>query len=185
MEEEIDILKPDGSLAGYTRGRTEVHAKGLWHRTVHVWAFDESGRILFQLRSREKENNPGLLDTSCAGHITAGDTSKKAALRELKEELGITKKASDLTYLFESTHESVLNNGTYFDNEYYDTYRITLNAKEAASLVPQPGEVESFVWMTRDEFFSKHKLYPAKFVSHPKDYDYLTSVITEHKGEEL
>ena len=66
MEEEIDILKPDGSLAGYSRGRTEVHAKGLWHRTVHVWAFDESGRILFQLRSREKENNPGLLDTSCA-----------------------------------------------------------------------------------------------------------------------
>ena len=169
MEEQIDILNPDGTPAGYARGRTEVHAKGLWHRTVHIWAFDSKGRILFQLRSRVKENNPGLFDTSCAGHISAGDSSVNAAVRELREELGVHKSSRDLEYLFEAKHESVLNGGSYLDNEYYDVYRITLSDSEIDSLVPQPGEVDSFTWMTREEFFAKHKLHPEKFVEHPKD----------------
>lgn len=175
MEEQIDVLNPDGTFAGYARGRTEVHAKGLWHRTVHIWAFDKAGRILFQLRAKVKENNPGLLDTSCAGHISAGDTSRNAAVRELREELGVTKRPEDLEYLFESGHESVLNGGAYLDNEYYDTYKIVLSDEEAKSLVPQPGEVDDFVWMTREEFFAKHKLNPEKFVDHPKDYVWLES----------
>ena len=173
MEEQIDILNPDGTPAGYARGRTEVHAKGLWHRTVHIWAFDSKGRILFQLRSRVKENNPGLFDTSCAGHISAGDSSVNAAVRELREELGVHKSSRDLEYLFEAKHESVLNGGSYLDNEYYDVYKITLSDSEIDSLVPQPGEVDGFVWMTREEFFAKHKIHPEKFVEHPEDFQWL------------
>ncbi len=176
MEEQIDVLNPDGTFAGYARGRTEVHTKGLWHRTVHIWAFDKDDRILFQLRARVKENNPGLLDTSCAGHISAGDSSRNAAVRELREELGVKKSAEELEYLFESTHESVLNGGEYLDNEYYDVYRIRLSDEEAAALVPQPGEVDDFVWMTRQEFFAKHKLDPGKFVDHPKDFNWLLAL---------
>lgn len=173
QEERIDILNPDGTFAGYDRGRTEVHAKGLWHRTVHIWAFDKAGRIVFQLRSHLKENNPNLLDTSCAGHISAGDDSRHAGVRELREEMGVVKTPEDLEYLFEATHENVLNDGTYFDNEYYDTYKITLSDAEAASLVPQPGEVDDFVWMTVEEFLEMHKAHPEKFVDHPKDYAWL------------
>lgn len=173
MEEQIDILNRDGSFSGYSCGRTKVHAEGLWHRTVHIWAFDKDDRILFQLRAAVKENNPGLLDTSCAGHISAGDSSLNAAVRELREELGVTKRPEDLEYLFESTHESVLNGGAYLDNEYYDVYRITLSPEEVASLVPQPGEVDDFVWMTRDQFLTKYRLCPQKFVSHPKDFEWL------------
>ena len=162
MEEQIDILNPDGSPAGYSCGRTEVHAKGLWHRTVHIWAFDGRGRVLFQLRSHLKENNP--------------NGSQNAAIRELGEELGLTKKIEDLEYLFESTHESVLNGGTYFDNEYYDVYKITLTDEDAAHLVPQPGEVDDFVWMTVGEFLELQVAHPEKFVSHPKDYNWLASI---------
>lgn len=176
MKEYIDILNKDGSKAGFSAERTEVHSKGLWHRTVHIWAFDKNGNILFQLRSKQKENNPNLLDTSCAGHITAGDDSRTAGLRELSEELGIHKKAEDLTYLFESTHENVLNNGTYIDNEYYDTYRISLDDCEKASLVPQPGEVDDFVWMSKQEFLETHKAHPEKFVDHPKDYQWIAQL---------
>ena len=173
MEEQIDVLNADGTAAGYFCGRGKVHAEGLWHRTVHIWAFDSNKRILFQLRSRVKENNPGLLDTSCAGHISAGDSSLNAAVRELREELGVHKSSRDLEYLFEAKHESVLNGGSYLDNEYYDVYRIMLSDDEVKSLVPQPGEVDCFVWMTREEFFAKHKLHPEKFVEHPKDYCWL------------
>ncbi len=175
-EEQIDILNSDGTPAGYSRGRTEVHAKGLWHRTVHIWAFDKNGKILFQLRSHLKENNPCLLDTSCAGHISAGDGSRNAGVRELSEEMGITRRPEDLEYLFEATHENILNNGTYFDNEYYDTYKIVLTDEEAKHLVPQPGEVDDFIWMTREEFLTLHAQAPEKFVDHPKDYKWIQSI---------
>lgn len=180
-EEMIDILNSDGTPAGYTRGRTEVHAKGLWHRTVHIWAFDKNGRIVFQQRSHLKENNPNLLDTSCAGHITAGDNSRNAAIRELSEEMGVHKRPEDLEYLFEATHENVLNNGTYYDNEYYDTYKITLSDDDAAHLVPQPGEVDDFIWMTPAEFLEELAKLPEKFVSHPKDYDWIRSLLDKQK----
>ena len=173
MEEQIDVLNVDGSPAGYACGRSRVHAEGLWHRTVHIWAFDKNRRILFQIRSRVKESNPGLLDTSCAGHISAGDGSLNAAVRELREELGVKKSPRDLEYLFESKHESVLNGGSYLDNEFYDVYQVTLSDDEIASLVPQPGEVDGFVWMTREEFFAKRKVHPEKFVEHPKDFQWL------------
>ncbi|SHK78409.1 NUDIX domain-containing protein [Fibrobacter sp. UWB12] len=180
-EEMIDILNSDGTPAGYARGRTEVHAKGLWHRTVHIWAFDTRGRIVFQLRSHLKENNPNLLDTSCAGHITAGDDSRNAAIRELREEMGVEKRLDDLEYLFEATHENVLNNGTYFDNEYYDTFKIILSDEEAAHLVPQPGEVDDFVWMTPAEFLENHAKKTEKFVDHPKDYAWIRSILNTQK----
>ena len=173
QEEQIDILNPDGTPTGKSCSRSEIHAKGLWHRTVHIWAFDSHKRILFQLRASVKENNPGLLDTSCAGHISAGDTSRKAAVRELREELGVVKAPGELEYLFEADHNSVLNGGAYLDNEFYDVYRIRLSDEEAASLVPQRGEVDGFVWMTREEFFARHKLDPESFVSHPVDYAWL------------
>lgn len=51
MEEMIDVLDSAGNFTGKICSRTEIHQKGLWHRTVHIWAFDRSGRILFQKRS--------------------------------------------------------------------------------------------------------------------------------------
>ena len=84
MEEQIDILDSDGKKTGMVCGRSEVHRRGLWHRTVHIWLFDECGRILFQLRAHDKLNNPNLYDTSCAGHISAGDSSLDSAIREIR-----------------------------------------------------------------------------------------------------
>jgi len=69
-----------------------------------------------------------------------------------------------------------LNNGTYFDNEYYDTYKIILTDAEAANLVPQPGEVDDFVWMTPAEFIASYAQNPEKFVEHPKDYAWIRSI---------
>ena len=47
-------------------------------------------QILLQKRSQNKDSFPGKFDTSSAGHIQAGDEPLESALRELKEELGIS-----------------------------------------------------------------------------------------------
>jgi isopentenyldiphosphate isomerase len=69
--------------------RREVHATGLWHRAVHVLVFDANGRVLLQKRSVAKDLSPGLWDSSCSGHLEAGESYDAAALRELAEEIGV------------------------------------------------------------------------------------------------
>lgn len=176
MEEMIDVLDSAGNFTGKICSRTEIHQKGLWHRTVHIWAFDRSGRILFQKRSLKKENHPGLLDTSCAGHIAAGDSSKSAGVRELYEELGVKKQLEDLEFLFESKHENILCDGKYIDNEFYDVYRVILSPKEISELTPQEGEVQSFHWFRISELKRAFIKSPEEFVSHEKDFKWIFSL---------
>lgn len=69
--------------------RRDVHATGLWHRAVHVMVFDGAQRVLLQKRSMLKDLSPGLWDSSCSGHLDAGEDYDTAAGRELGEEIGI------------------------------------------------------------------------------------------------
>ncbi|MEC2346477.1 NUDIX domain-containing protein [Paenibacillus barengoltzii] len=99
--ELFDIYTKDMKKLG-TAPRQEVHAKGLWHQTFHCWIMkrDAQGEIylLFQRRHPNKDVFPLLLDTSCAGHLQAGEDVKDG-IRELKEELGLAIPVEDLTYL--------------------------------------------------------------------------------------
>lgn len=69
--------------------RREVHARGLWHRAVYVLVFDAAGRVFLQKRSMIKDLSPGLWDSSCSGHLDAGEDYDPAAIRELGEEIGV------------------------------------------------------------------------------------------------
>lgn len=97
--EYFDVLTPDGGRTGQVKERSAVHRDGDWHGTAHIWLVRrQNGRlqVLLQKRSRKKETFPGCFDTSCAGHLSAGDSFEEGALRELAEELGIRAQASDL-----------------------------------------------------------------------------------------
>ena len=64
--------------------RQEAHEKGILHRIVVIYLFDNTGNILIQERRKD-----GLLDHSSAGHVAPGETYLEAAIRELGEELGV------------------------------------------------------------------------------------------------
>jgi isopentenyl-diphosphate delta-isomerase len=68
--------------------RREVHARNLLHRAVHVLVHDPDGRLFLQRRSLSKDTFPGCWDSSCSGHVDAGEDYVTAARRELGEELG-------------------------------------------------------------------------------------------------
>jgi 16S rRNA (adenine1518-N6/adenine1519-N6)-dimethyltransferase len=70
--------------------RREVHGNNLRHRAVHVLIFNRRGELFLQKRSRWKDRHPLLWDSSAAGHVEAGEDYDAAAVRELKEELGVT-----------------------------------------------------------------------------------------------
>lgn len=90
--EMFDIFNEEMIIIGKD-SRANVHAKGLWHQTFHCWIINQStsggSSLLFQLRHKDKDTYPGLLDISCAGHLQSGETVEDG-VRELREELGIT-----------------------------------------------------------------------------------------------
>ena len=53
--------------------RREVHAQGWLHRAVHVLVFNRAGLVFLQKRSMTKDMSPGLWDSSCSGHLDAGE----------------------------------------------------------------------------------------------------------------
>src|ERR1700751_5688982 len=106
--ELIDILDAEGNKTGRVKLKSEVHRDGDWHRAAHVWLLRSSNQVLLQRRSRSKENNPGKWDVSVAGHLSAGEASVQAALRETKEEIGLILREDDLQYQFTVTQEQIL-----------------------------------------------------------------------------
>ncbi len=120
--EIIDMINPDGTSAGYSLSRNEVHRKGLWHRTVHVWILNSSKELLIQKRSLQKEVYPGLWDISCAGHLSSGEDSYSGAIRELEEELGLIVGSNELNYLFSVTQRYASPDHLFIDNELTDVF---------------------------------------------------------------
>lgn len=118
----FDIVNEDGSSAGYQAGREDVHKKGLWHKTVHVWVMNSQGNLLLQKRAMTKETFPGCWDISCAGHIDAGETPSRAAIRELEEELGFVVDERELVFLFSVIQKFSFGNQPVIDNEIVDVF---------------------------------------------------------------
>ena len=127
MAEYFDILDENGNLTGKTKLRSEVHRDGDWHKAVHIWVFNRKGEVLLQRRAANKDSYPNMLDISCAGHLSAGDTSIEGALRELEEELK----------LFDNTFKIGRIFGTDFiNNEFNDLYYL-ITDKTAEEMVFQ------------------------------------------------
>lgn len=111
MKEEIDVVDAHDNIVGRA-DRQEAHKNGLLHRVVHVMVFNPDGRLFMQRRSGSRDLFPGFWEGSLSGHVHSGETPHNAAVRELREELGIitTMKhvAPILSFGFHHENEKVL-----------------------------------------------------------------------------
>ncbi len=90
MPEEIfDVVNERDEVVGQNT-RREVHRLGLKHRAVHVLVFNARGEIFLQKRSMTKDREPGKWDSSSSGHVDSGEDYDACAVRELREEIGLT-----------------------------------------------------------------------------------------------
>ena len=99
--EILDVVDENGLPTGETAPRDLAHARGIPHRTAHVWLLrlrENTVEVLLQKRAARKESWPGCYDISSAGHIPAGSDFIPSALRELREELGVTAEPEALIF---------------------------------------------------------------------------------------
>ena len=157
--EYLDIVDEEGIPTGEIISRDMAHRDGILHRTAHVWIVrrtNDGFDILLQKRSMEKESFPGFFDTSSAGHIPAGEEPIPSALRELKEELGISAVPEQLRYagMFRIQYEKEFHGHLFRDNEVTRVY-VYDEPVEAESLRLQESEVDEVRWFDLDEVWNE------------------------------
>lgn len=83
--------------------RQEVHRQKWRHRAIHILVMQNKGdkdeNLFLQKRALTKDFHPGKWDSSCSGHLDAGEDYERAAQRELQEELGLTLPVTTLEFL--------------------------------------------------------------------------------------
>jgi isopentenyl-diphosphate Delta-isomerase len=147
--EMFEIFNEQHQLIGCEE-RLVVHKTGLLHQAAHVVVFSSGGKVLLQKRAASKRIAPGLWDLSCAEHLQPGESFRQAAVRGMKEELGLEIIDSSLTLLrpmqlYRRTYDS----GDYQDNEFCELFQFTIDDEESANVVIDPDEVAEIAWMGR------------------------------------
>lgn len=84
-----DVLDENRNLTGRYIERGRPWREGNYHLVVHVWKRNNKGEWLIDKRTPRKTDNLGGKWETTGGSATAGDSSLGAALREVKEELGL------------------------------------------------------------------------------------------------
>ena len=96
---------------------------------------NSDGELFLQKRAHTKDVNPGLWDTSAAGHVDFGESYEDSARRELKEELGI-----DYPEQFEPLFKMEASVDTGW--EFIQVYQLTYDGV----LQPEPHEIIDGRW---------------------------------------
>jgi isopentenyldiphosphate isomerase len=86
-DELLVVVDPEGREIG-AYPRAIVHRENMLHRAVHVLVEGPQGGWVFQRRSEGKDTYPGLWEC-VGGHLGPGEDWREAALREVREELGV------------------------------------------------------------------------------------------------
>ncbi|MBQ8540613.1 MAG: NUDIX domain-containing protein [Clostridia bacterium] len=149
--EYFDVYNENGTPTGEIIERSLAHEKGVLHAAVHIYVYrivNDNYEILLQKRADNKDSFPSCWDTSCAGHVSAGDSFEDTALKELGEELGIKTALSSLTHAFDQLVEkiNVFYRKTFTDREYNKVYLLHYDAPETAFTF-QKEEISALKWM--------------------------------------
>ncbi|MBQ9008644.1 MAG: NUDIX domain-containing protein [Clostridia bacterium] len=138
--ELLDLYTRDRVRTGKTMVRGEEVPEGYYRLVMHVCIFSPEGKMLIQQRQPWKRAWPNLWDVSVCGSAIAGDTSKAAAERETREELGLEVDLSD----------ECLSMTLYWEDGFDDFYILTQTV-DLRMLKLQYEEVQQVRWASREE----------------------------------
>ena len=148
--ELIEIVDENGNFTGQVMDKEEAHDKNLLHNEVGIFIINDKGEVLLQKRSANKRFSPNKWGL-CAGHVDAYETLEDAALREIKEEVGLDVSYEELIPYGEKevTIKETNSHITYF-------YYVKCNKKEDEFII-QEEELSEVKWFNIDEIITMIK----------------------------
>ncbi|HML69224.1 MAG TPA: NUDIX domain-containing protein [Clostridia bacterium] len=134
-----DLYDAERNPLFHTRKRGRPCQPGEFHVVVSIWTVDSHGNILLTLRDPVKESYPDHWENT-GGSAQTGETSLRAAVRELVEETGIVATEAELRLIgTERTKDS-------FVDHYLLRRDVALN-----EIRLQKGETADAKWVTLSE----------------------------------
>ncbi|MFN0218678.1 MAG: isopentenyl-diphosphate Delta-isomerase [Hyphomicrobium sp.] len=146
-------------------GREEklsAHRRGVLHRAFSVMIWDDSGLMLLQQRAISKYHSGGLWTNACCGHPRPGEAALDAAVRRLREEMGID---AALTPLGPFTYRAELDSDL-IEHELVHVFR----GEHAGALCPNPAECDGYAWAPLDWITREAAERPERFTAWFKKY---------------
>lgn len=150
--EYFDVLDCTGRKTGEIISREDAHRIGVWHGAFHcliIYEKRDGGYALFQRRSAWKKTAPGKFDVSVGGHYAAGEDAKVAGPREIREELGLETRFTDLLPVGRRVFVYCFTPGV-IDYEFQDVFILMRNIRPDA-LALQKEEVDGVLEMDLEQ----------------------------------
>ena len=152
--EYVDLLDENRVPLGRTGERFSRRRPGEYRSVVHICVFNSQNEMLIQKRVEGKKLWPGRWDIAAAGGVSAGESSRQAAEREFREELG-----ADLN--LRNRRPAVTVN---FDRG-FDDYYIVNRDYDLSHLQLQAEEVSDVRWVTMEE--AEAMVERGEFINYP------------------
>jgi len=134
--------------------KASVHTKTTpLHRGFSLFVFNHKKQLLLTRRAETKKTFPGVWTNSVCGHPGQGETVVEAAIRRLKDELGISN--VDVTEVSPYRYTFADKNGIV-ENEICPI----LTAVFDGDPIPEKREVNDWKWMDWEKFLTDIKIHP-------------------------
>lgn len=151
MAELWDLYTKHREKTGKEHIRGEKIPPGYYHLVVHIWIRNSQGKYLISQRSADRPTFP-LMWECVGGSVLKGENSIDGAVREVKEEVGITLDPQSGQKLFSKVREAV--NGKPFQ-DILDVWLFEYDGELQLENATE-HEVEQCMFMSVDEI---RKLY--------------------------
>ena len=156
--EKWDLYTKYREKTGKEHIRGEEIPEGLYHLVVHVWVRNSRGEYLLSRRAADRPTYPFFWET-VGGSVLQGETSIEGAVREVKEEVGITLSPESGQLAFTKIRDTV--NGEKF-RDILDVWVFYYDG-EADLTAATTKEVAECKWLRSDQIydlFQEQKLVP-------------------------
>lgn len=151
-DEMLILVNKDDHTIGYKDKATCHKGDGILHRAFSIFIFNNSGHLLIQKRSHQKTLWPDYWSNSCCSHPRKGEKIENAAIRRLKEELGII---TELIFIYKFQYKAAFKDiGTE-----YELCSVFIG-KHNGIVITNHNEISEWRYISVEELDKKLKMNP-------------------------
>lgn len=146
MQELWDLYNQERQKTGIVHERGKPAPQGLYHLVVSAWVVNSQGEYLMSQRHPSKPY-PEYWECT-GGSVLAGESSLQGAVREVKEELGLSLDAGTARLVYQTCRDAC--------QDFYDVW-IFHSDVPVAALKLRSDEVIDAKWLSRETVYNLQK----------------------------